>query len=156
MAAEFIMRLDGQRLAPASALDAELMGVLPVSKDLRVVVTVAKDARSVKQNNLRWKVCETIAENIDGDWTKEAVCDVLKIATGHFEPRQTPDGQYFRVPKPTDFGAMGSAEFSAWLDRAFSKASDLFGEALSEAVRNELTDMIAGISPGDLPREEAA
>jgi hypothetical protein len=144
MAAEFIMRLDGQRLAPATPLDAELLAVLPPGKDLRVVVTLAKDDRSVKQNNLRWKVCETIADNLDGGWSKEAVCDVLKIATGHFEPRQTPDGQFWRVPKPTDFGAMGSAEFSTWLDLAFAKAGELFGEALSDAVREELSAMIDG------------
>jgi hypothetical protein len=145
MAAEFIMRLDGQRLAPATVLDAELLSVLPPGKDLRVVVTIAKDARSVKQNNLCHKFCQTLADNLDGAWTKDAVRDVLKIATGHFEPKQTPDGQYFRVPKPTDFGAMGSAEFSAWLDQAFSKAGELFGEALSDAVHVELQDMIDGV-----------
>lgn len=144
MAAEFIMRLDGQRLAPASALDAELMGVLPVAKDLRVVVTVAKDARSVKQNNLRWKVCELIAENSDG-WDKDAVNDALKIATGHVTFKQSPDGQFWRLPRPTDFGAMGSAEFSAWLDKAFAAIGDVFGEGLSEAVQAELASMIDGV-----------
>jgi hypothetical protein len=144
MAAEFIMRLQGARLVPATALDEELMGILPVAKDLRVVVTVAKDARSVKQNNLRWKVCETIAENLDG-WDKDSVNDVLKIATGHVTFRQSPDGQFWRVPKPTDFGAMTGSEFSAWLDRAFAEAAVLFGEGLSEAVRAELSGMIDGV-----------
>lgn len=145
MAAEFIMRVDGQRLAPASALDAELLAVLPAGKDLRVVVTVAKDVRSVKQNNLRWKVCEMIAENTDG-WTKDGVNDALKIATGHVEYRQSPDGQFWRFAKATDFGAMGSAEFSAWLDHAFVEAAILFGPGLSEAVRAELADMIDGVT----------
>lgn len=145
MAAEFIMRADGQRLVPATALDAELMGVLPAAKDLRVVVTVAKDTRSVKQNNLRWKVCELVAENTDGGWDKDAVNDVLKIATGHVTFRQSPDGQFWRVPKPTDFAAMGSAEFSAWLDKAFAAIGELFGEGLSEAVQAELSAMIDGV-----------
>lgn len=144
MAVEFIMRVDGERLAPASALDAELMGVLPSAKDLRVVVTVAKDTRSVKQNNLRWKVCDMVAENSDG-WDKDAVNDVLKIATGHVTFKQSPDGQFWRVPKPTDFGAMGSAEFSAWLDKAFAAIGAVFGEGLSEAVQAELSAMIDGV-----------
>lgn len=137
MAAEFIMRLKGSSLVPASGLDEELMGVLPASKDLRVVVTVAKDTRSVEQNNLRWKVCQMIADNTEG-WDKDSVNDALKVATGHVTFRQSPNGEFWRFPKPTDFGTMGSAEFTAWLDRAFAAIADLFGQGLSDAIWAEL------------------
>lgn len=142
MAAQLIMRKRGAKLEPASALDAEILAEAP---DGDVVVTVqrAKDDRSVKQNNLRWKVCSLIAENTEG-WTKDGVNDALKIETGHVTYSRAPDGTFWRFAKPTDFGAIGSAEFSAWLDKAFMAAGELFGPGLAAGVWNEIAALIEG------------
>jgi hypothetical protein len=150
MATTVILQKRRGKLAPLGPLDAELVDGLPEA-DFKAVLTRAKDTRSVEQNNLRWKVCELIAENTDG-WTKEEVHDALKIATGHVSYRQAPDGTLWRFAKSTAFDAMGSAEFSAWLDLAFAKAEELFGPGLPEAVQTELHDLISGVTA----RSEAA
>jgi len=142
MATTLIMRRQGERLVPVSAIDAEALDRLPAG-DLKVTVARARDARSVAQNNLRWKVCELIADNTDG-WTKDAVNAALKLATGHVTHARAPNGTFWRFAKPTDFDAMGSAEFSAWLDKAFAVIGELFGEGLSEAVRGEIASLIDG------------
>lgn len=137
-----IMERQGGRLAPKTAVDAEALERLP-SGDLKVTVVRAKDTRSVEQNNLRWKVCEVIADNVEG-WTKDGVNDALKIATGHVTYARAPNGTFWRFPKPTDFAAMGAAEFTEWLDRAFAAIGELFGEGLSDAAREELDALING------------
>lgn len=148
MATEALVRVQGSALGAASPADAEALNELAQGVTYRAVLTRARDTRSVAQNNLRWKVCSLIAENLPdhlGQWTKEGVNDALKIATGHVDFRQSPDGQFWRFPKPTDFQAVGSADFTAWLDRAFTKAAELFGPALVDAVRDELQAMIDGL-----------
>lgn len=140
MATEVMLTIgaDGRPFG-ATAADAEALAGL-AGATYRAVLTQPR-GRSMSQLGLWWSLCGLIADNHPADLTKESVSDTLKIECGHAHVWQDASGLYRRSPKSIAFNAMSSEAFSKLLDLALVKASLLFGDDLTLAVRRELESM---------------
>lgn len=149
MASEVMLAVgEGGRVSGATASDAELLASL-AGATYRAVLTQPR-GRSLSQMGLYWAMCGLIADNHPADLSKDEVSDVLKIECGHVRVWQDAKGVYRRTPKSIAFNAMSPADFRQFLDLALIKASGLFGEGLTDAVRRELESM------GAIPANDAS
>ena len=72
--------------------------------------------RNLQFHRLFWALCTTIAESVPGFRSSQEVCDVLKIATGHYTTVRGKTDIY-RLPKSISFAAMQEPEFRAFFDK---------------------------------------
>jgi hypothetical protein len=144
MAVSVIVRVEGGRLSPASAAEAEtLLGVKP--GDYTAELKRSRDPRSVRQNNMVHGICQIIATDLcDPRWSKDTVRDLLKVETGHVTWGQSPNGKLYRFPKSTDFEAMDSREFSEWLNRALPVLAVEFYPHISPDAVTRIESILSG------------
>lgn len=140
MATEIMVEPYNGRLRGVTAADAEAIALLEGAA-YRAVLTVPQ-GRSLSQLGLWFHICQMIAENSPGGWTKDEVDQTLRLACGHTNVRRDVRGVYYRTPKSIAFNKMDGPAFGALVDLMLGKAGELFGAGLAEAARAEL-DRIA-------------
>lgn len=113
----FMQRVDGNRLAPETASDAEAMDGMARGVTYRIVATRAA-GRSLRHHNLLFALIAIARENYDGPITTDAVLDVLKLQTGHTNVVKLLSGQIILTPKSISFVSMGHDEFKVFFDKA--------------------------------------
>ena len=141
MAHDLIVICKGGKLAGKTSVDAEALDALE-GTTFRAVLT-EPSSRSMSALKLWWAICGMIADNYPGDLSAEQVSDVLKIESGHANVWRDARGSWRRTPRSIAFNKLSQEKFSALLDVAFGKASELFGIGLAEAARAELNRIAA-------------
>ncbi len=117
MATEILVERRGYRLAPTSAADEEAMDGMTSGVTYRAVITRAKP-RSLQQNRLLFALIGIARENFDGEMSKDAVLDVLKLKTGHVRITKLPRGEMIMAPASINFQSMDQDAFNEWFPRA--------------------------------------
>lgn len=121
-----IVRLDGGRLAPVAAWDAELIGAYPNGTEFDLV---ARTKRSNPQNALYWRTLAAVCQ-ATGRWERpEALHTALKVQLGYLEPLIGLDGKVKgMIPDSTSFAAMNHADFKVYFDKAMAVLAEAIGQ----------------------------
>lgn len=115
----------GGRLAPVSAMDAELLDALPRSVDLEVTIKHRK--RSLPQQGLYWKMLSEVVKSTDKFPTPGHLHDEIKMALGYTEQRVTFDGLVYYRADSTAFDKMDAGQFKDYFDKAVALIADKLG-----------------------------
>ena len=117
--------LDGSRLSPASAYDAEELQRHPSGTEFDLV---ARTKRSNRQQGTYWKAL-TRAVKATGRWpNREALHIALKVSLGRVEPVYDMAGKVVGMrPDSTAFDAMTHREFCEYMDEAMRVLSEAIG-----------------------------
>lgn len=67
--------------------------------------------RNIKQHNKWFALLAAVIEQSDRWRDVDELSDVLKLACGHSQPRQMPDGTIVRVPKSMSYASMPAQQF---------------------------------------------
>ena len=120
-----IVVLDGSRLSPATAYDAEELQRHPSGTEFNLV---ARTARSQPQLGTYWKAL-TRAVEATGRWpNREALHIALKVKLGRVEPIYDMAGKVVGMrPDSTAFDAMTHREFCEYMDEAMTTLSEAIG-----------------------------
>jgi hypothetical protein len=113
----FITYQPGKGAIPATSADAEAMDALTQGVSYRAVFTRAQ-GRSLRQHRMLFALIEIARENYDGELTKDAVLDVLKLRTGHVRVTQLPSREVVMAPASISFASMDQDAFNEWFPRA--------------------------------------
>jgi hypothetical protein len=113
----FITYEPGKGAVPATSADAEALDALVQGKPYRAVFTRAQP-RSLRQLRMLFALVQIARENYDGEITKDAVLDVLKLRTGHVRVTQLPSREVVMAPASINFASMDQDAFNEWFPRA--------------------------------------
>jgi hypothetical protein len=102
---------------PATMADAEAMNDLAQGVVYRATFTRAQ-GRSLRHHRLLFALIEIARENYDGELTKDAVLDVLKLRTGHVRLTQLASGEVIMAPASINFASMDQDAFNEWFPKA--------------------------------------
>lgn len=156
MALEVIIRREGQRLAPASRIDAEMIEELPAGADIAARLW---RPRSLQQHRLAFALFGLLAEALNEGpghefWTQDSVRRRLLIATGHADVLPLPDrlakqwgSRLAVVPRSMAFGAMDADEFRRFLDAAMDYVRTTLAPWIEDAPQwEEIRKIVEGAS----------
>jgi len=115
MPVDVVMQKMEGRLVPVSGYDAELIDGLPLDKDLRCKITIA---RSDKQQRFYWVMLSKVVENTDSFSTTEALHFFIRVRTGFVDHIKLHSGETVIVPESTSYGSMDGTRFKQYLDAA--------------------------------------
>src|SRR5580765_997020 len=112
------------RLVPAGALDAEDFDVMPEGAQFELK---SLTRRSLPQAHLYWQVLENVVQ-ATGRWpTRYHLHDALRRDLGYIHIQRDLAGEPYLAVDSTAFDAMSAEEFSAYMQRAFSRLTEVTG-----------------------------
>lgn len=131
------LRRVGNSLFPDGDESIAELSKIAFDKSLRCEV---KQPRNSQHHKLFWSVCARVASGIGAE--SDAVCDVLKIATGHYTLIRSKSYGEIKLPKSISFAKMDQTQFRTFFDKcmetiftewgidrnAFSDLLDMHGE----------------------------
>jgi len=120
-----IVKLNGGRLAPVSAWDAEELSAFP---DGMTFDMHPRNKRTLPLHRTYWQALSKAVE-ATGRWqSREALHTALKVAMGLVEPIYDLKGNVTGMqPHSTAFAAMDQNQFKAYFDGAMGKLSEAVG-----------------------------
>jgi hypothetical protein len=131
-------------LSSLTPVDHAAVHALSKIKPDQQVLCEIKRPRNIRQHRLWWALMQKIADNMDGDFSAETVCQVIKIRAGHVQVVRTRTGEVF-IPKSISFGSMPQDEFSAFMERAIGViCTDILPGLSSDDLRREISEIISG------------
>lgn len=110
-----MFRRDGNRLAPSSQFDSEMLGELPYGVDLEVTI---KHRRSLPQLRAYWVGIGELIKATECHPTPEKAHRAIKFDLGYVEPMKRLDGSIVYAVDSIALSEMEDAEFRAFFDRA--------------------------------------
>lgn len=113
----FVTYQPGKGAIPVTPADAEALDELSQDVTYRATFTRAQ-GRSLRHHRLLFALIEIARENYDGELTKDAVLDVLKLRTGHVRLTQLATGEVIMAPASINFASMDQDAFNKWFPRA--------------------------------------
>jgi len=122
--APMMFRRDGNRLAPSSAIDAEILDGLPRGVDLEVTI---KHRRSLPQLRAYWRGIGILVKATECHPTPEKAHDAIKFDLGYHTPLKRMDGSVVYVVDSAAIAAMTAVEFSGFFERAKRHVIMTFG-----------------------------
>jgi hypothetical protein len=112
------------RLVPAGGFDAERFDGFPDGTEFDLI---ARTRRSGRQNATYWLALHRIVE-ATGRWCDaEHLHDALRRDLGYIHVRKDLTGEPYLALDSTAFDAMTAEEFSAYMQRAFSRLAEVTG-----------------------------
>jgi hypothetical protein len=112
------------RLLPVGAFDAERFDALPEGTEFDIV---ARSQRSLPQQRTYWLALHRIVEATDRWPDAEHLHDALRRSLGYIHVRKDLTGEPYLALDSTAFDAMSADEFSAYMQRAFSRLTEATG-----------------------------
>jgi hypothetical protein len=123
MATDLIIRVEGSRLVPATAGDAELVDRLTQGKDYVARLTNA-NKRSLLQHRFYWGLLSKVKDNQEHYGSVEHLHFFLKVKLGYVEEVQFHDDKMVTRVASTSFDRMDSDDFKRYLDAAIVTICD--------------------------------
>ena len=130
----------GPALLPASAADMALLSDVPSGRDLRSVITMARNA---KRHRLYFGICRFILEHTSRFQSVQQIDQTLRLMCGHSEVVRLADGRLIQTAKTIRWGAMDETEFAAFFKRVVDfVATKILPGVTAEQIHDELAGMI--------------
>lgn len=134
MATEILIRVDGQRIVPATAVDQEILDGIGSGKEFIARLT-SVNRRSSRQDRFYRGLLSKVVQNQDFYRTGEDLHFALKVALGYFDEIQVHDGKIIPRVKSVAHAKMDSHEFKTYLDAAIDL---ICSEIIPGMERNDL------------------
>jgi len=128
-------------LAPISIGDEEKILSLPTDKVLRVKVYKVKNPRSVRQMNMFWATCQTVADNTEDKYwnTKDKVAFQCKVALNFVNLNETivdPQGNVHFSYRSISFDELPHIEACDFFNRAWEIMAAKIGIEVETLLEN--------------------
>ena len=135
-----LFRKDLNALRPASEEAEEFLRKLKLGKEVMVEV---KRVRNGKMHRLWWALMSILANNLEGDYSPEAICDYIKIKIGLVNVCEI-NGEVIQTPKSISYSAMDQTDFEHFFEQAINFACEhLIPDLKSEELKNEVLRMVS-------------
>ena len=153
MKVSFMARRIAEGLIP---LDADGRGILSAIKPGADVLIDVRTARSIKQLRLFWGLMTLLADNCDAFTDKDDAGEQIKMDVGAVDwkvHRRT--GMRFGTPRSIAFESMPQHKFNRFLERVFYVIEANYMPGSSDALREQLYEIIDGPERASLGRRAA-
>ena len=138
---KILMRKDLTSLRPADRMAEEALAKVKTGEVVSVEFARPRNLTFIRW---WWQLMTIVADNMDGDFSPELICEVIKIRAGHVSVVKTAKGEVF-VPKSISFAAMDESAFKAFVDRAIKViVQDILPGVDKDTLSNEVDHMLAG------------
>ncbi len=136
---KIFMRKSLNSLLPVDRMAEEALSKLKVGD---VVQVEFAKPRNIKFHRWWWALMTIVSDNMDGDFSPEVVCEVIKIRVGHVTVVKTKKGECF-IPQSISFANMDQKGFEVFVEKAIHViVCDILPGVNSSELKVEVEHMI--------------
>ena len=138
---KIFMKKSLNSLLPMDRMADEALSKLKVND---VVQVEFAKPRNIKFHRWWWALMTIVADNMDGDFSPEVVCEVIKVRVGHVTVVRTKKGECF-IPQSISFAKMDETQFREFVDKAIKViVSEIIPGVNSDGLRAEVENILGG------------